>query len=153
MHEILYISEAKSLSPLLVGIFMRITVYIRYFITIYIVDHLPYMNYISSSYLLCTQTSVFRNMSVPCYLLSILQICIFSLSLSATIKALQGMNQPIPKTMHRGHIPGSKNVLESQFINPNTNCFLPPDEIIKGNFDCSCSIIFSCSSSQGRCTW
>ena len=52
--------------------------------------------------------------------------------LSATVKALQGMNQPIPKTIHRGHIPGSKNVEESEFIDPNTNCFLPPEKITKG---------------------
>ena len=45
------------------------------------------------------------------------------------------MKQPIPTTMHRGHIPGSKNILESSFINPNTNCFKPPEEIEKGESD------------------
>ena len=42
------------------------------------------------------------------------------------------MNQPIPKSMHRGHIPGSKNIEESEFVNPDTNCFVSPDEIAKG---------------------
>ena len=45
------------------------------------------------------------------------------------------MKQPIPTAMHRGHIPGSKNILESSFINPNTNCFKPPEEIEKGESD------------------
>ena len=56
----------------------------------------------------------------------------YAFHFEASVKALQGMKQPIPTTMHRGHIPGSKNILESSFINPNTNCFNPPQEIEKG---------------------
>ena len=67
----------------------------------------------------------------------------------SAVKALWGMNQPVPKT----NAVGSKNVLETYFIIPNRNCFLSQDEIIKGNVDCSCFMIFSCSSSQRWCTW
>ena len=42
------------------------------------------------------------------------------------------MGQPIPTTMHRGHIPGSKNILEKDLMDENTNCFLQPDEMKKG---------------------
>lgn len=52
------------------------------------------------------------------------------------------MNQPIPETMHRGHIPGSKNVRESNFINEMTNTFLPPEEISKGKVAVFCGVLF-----------
>ena len=57
-----------------------------------------------------------------------------TLFFQATINALEGMRQPIPTTMHRGHIPGAKNILEQDLMNENTNCFLKPEEIRKGEF-------------------
>ncbi len=53
-------------------------------------------------------------------------------SISATVNALRGMNQPVPDTMHRGHIPGSRNIQLNNFVDPNTNCFRPPEEIAAG---------------------
>ncbi len=52
--------------------------------------------------------------------------------ISATINALEGMGQPIPATMHRGHIPGARNILCKDLFDEKTNCFHKPERIKEG---------------------
>ena len=51
-----------------------------------------------------------------------------SLILLATIKALEGMKQPIPKVMQRGHIPGAKNMIDDLLLTED-KCLLHRQEL------------------------
>ena len=66
--------------------------------------------------------------------------------LAATIGALEGMKQPVPATMHRGHIPGSKNIDSGNFINYLTNEFVSPEKIAKGE----CFSHYCCGTLSGN---
>ena len=42
------------------------------------------------------------------------------------------MNQSMPKHMHKGHIPGSRNLHKDLLLDPDTKCFLDKDQLLKG---------------------
>ncbi len=56
----------------------------------------------------------------------------------ATINALEGMGQPIPDMMHRGHIPGARNILCKDLYDEKTNCFYEAEHIKKGK---ACKVV------------
>lgn len=47
---------------------------------------------------------------------------------SATVKALEGMNQPLPKVMQRGHVPGAKNMIDDVLFTED-KCLLHRQEL------------------------
>ena len=46
----------------------------------------------------------------------------------ATVKALEGMNQPLPKVMQRGHVPGAKNMIDD-LLYTEDKCLLHRQEL------------------------
>ncbi len=54
------------------------------------------------------------------------------------------MGQPIPDTMHRGHIPGAINLARADMLDKDSNCFHQPVHIKEGK----CSIFWPVSQSQ-----
>jgi len=49
----------------------------------------------------------------------------------ATVVALESTKQPMPKRMLRGHIPGSKNLVDDMVIDPDTRCMHDRDELLQ----------------------